>query len=743
MRLLTYDDKANHRLAEIYKRCQEWGLVSKSYHTPHSLYLLPCKITIGNISTQDTKLNPLPCKITIGNISTQDTKLYPLPCKITIGNISTQDTKPELHLTNMAGVTSLLEKMTIANNTTDDAATGTQSPLLFLLPEVFQEILRFTPQTDRVSLSQTCRTFRYSPEVDRALLAEPLSPSYLPMTYGQSPDSKEVFEEKESVWGYTDDLDENLERRVNGSDKGPYSEQTRKYLTARQYYHYCSKINETNGRSVRKLAISNFLTIENVQQFAKFCPNIRHLDLASLMPPVDFVPEGRILDSKKISWEGLTTKCTGIFANVRSIRLAYSADECTFGRGGLTRLAMLLRQAPQLQCLELCFKGPYPEGSASGRFLDRWLCFGAPQLASTLIEALAANASQRLTELRLDSMLVVVRNLRLFVEKLRERLPNLTKVGTTINKDLQALGWEIYNVYPRIAYMNAFESNLFHLTPTTCGTYLHMIKDLAEDPRWELTSLDSEEVHALRPATLFACDVELFQALKEKCNWAPTFDWHEQMNGRFCTVIRRRTQPLHRKIEYAREEEISWIRELFGNIKEAGIPVQLLLSTRDNDPRHSSIDPDHGVRFTKTASDAASDLKGKDNIFKYYSRYNPERSTTNSGWSTFNPDEEVGDSSWTLYETNTYLVFEHFTPWYLERIEDLVDQFMVFDPAEDILTPNADVILLDKAFVLDRASDKVGIKAPETKEKAKKTKKPRPTNKRHMGRYRALQSSDD
>ena len=690
----------------IYKSAVKNGV---SFHNPIILY---------------TSYTPL-------SIPHTHQSLYPLPYKITIGKISTQDTKPELHHINMAGVTSLLEKMTIANNTTDDTATGTQSPLLSLLPELLQEVLRFTPQTDRVSFSQTCRTFRYSPEVDRALLAEPLSPSYLPMSYVHLPDSEEVFEEKESVWGYIDDLHKKLKQRDNDSDKGPYSEQTRKYLTARQYYHYCSKINEANGRSVRKLAISNFLTIENVQRFAKFCPNIRHLDLASLMPPVDFVSSGRILDSKKVSWEGLTTKCTGIFANVRSIRLGYSGDEKTFGREGLTRLAMLLRQAPQLQCLELCFKGPYPEGSASGWFRDRGLCFGAPQLASTLVEVLAANASQRLTELRLDSMLVVVRNLHLFVEELRERLPNLTKVGTTINKDLQALGWEIKNVYPRIEYMNPFESNLYHQTPTTCGPYLDMIKHLAEDPRWELTSLDSEEVHALRPATLFACGVELFQVLKEKFNWAPTFDWHEQMNGRYSPVIRRRTPPFYKKAEHAREEQISWIRQLFGNIKEAGIPVQLLLSTRCSDPRYGLFQPDHGVRFTQSWKTVLH-LAASSDISKYQS--------------TISPDDDDSDDDappWTNGAVNSYLVFKRSIPWYLERIEDLVDQFMVFDPAQDNFTPNADVILLDKAFVLDRANEKVDEPASKTKEKAKKTKKSKPTNKRHMGRYRALQSFDD
>ena len=563
----------------------------------------------------------------------------------------------------MADVTSLLGKMRITSNTIDDVATPFQS----LPPELLREILKITPQIDRISLSQTCRALRYSPVVEGALLAEPLSRSYLPMGYEQSSDN-------EPVWGYTDDLLE------HSSDiEGPRSKQIQKYLTARQYYYYCSRLNEANGSSVRALAISDFLTIENVQQFARFCPNIRHLDLESFMPPIDSRPWGSLSDPKKVSWEWLTTKCPGIFANVRSIRLGYSGSDSAFDPECLETLAMLLRQAPQLECLEICFTGTFYSDPTQGL---RYLIFATPQLSSMLVQCLAENASNSLTELRLDNMLTVYRNLPIFLHKLENSLPNIRKIGTTINKDLQALSWDIADQY---------DSS----TPRTCWQYLHKLKQVVENPRWEFTSLDSRDIYALSPHNLFTNyqsgdGAEMFRFLKERCNWLPVFDWHEQMNGQTVSW-RGGRRPLYERTGSERQRQILLIRELFGNLKEAGIPVQLLLSTRPNHPLVRKVpynNADHGVVdhdicFTK-------------------------------------PLDTDSDQSR--------------LPWYLGKVEDLVDQFMIFDPAQDISTTDLGVKLLDHAFVLER----VGEKAPENK----KTKKSRPTNKRHMGRYRANQGTN-
>ena len=674
---------------------------------------------------------------------------------IAIRNNFSKDWNSELHYLNMAGVTSLLEKMTIANDTSDDVAAV--PPLLSLPPELFQEIVKLSSQAGRISLSQTCRMLRNNHEMERALLAEPLSRSYLPMAYENSPDS-ESFDSKESVWGYTEYLPEKFEHR--DTSPGPCTKQTQKYLTARQYYHYCSLLNEANGSCVRKLAISNFITLENVLQFAKLCPNIRHLDLESFMPPIDSTLPGNPCDGKKVSWEALTTKCPEIFSNVRSIRLGYSGSDSAFGPEGLKSLAMLLRQAHQLECLQICFTGPFftVETDAGWTWTPE-ISFVVPRLASMLIECLAANASQRLTEIRFDNMLVAVRNLSIFINKLGESLPNLTKIGTTIDKDLQALSWEIPNRRPRLPNTNTFETLLFLQTPTTCWQYLRMLAQLAQNPRWTVTSLDSGDIHALSPHILFPEsdgasgpseeNVELFRLLKEMCNWLPTFDWNEQMNGE-CSSATPSRKPLYKRTKIDREEQILRIRELFGNIREAGIPVQLLLSTQPSDPRAKEEDftvVDFGVCFTESW-ETVPEIICNDNIYDYYTgglRYNSTVATGSPSRRTFGR------------KVSHRVLQRSRIPWYLEDIEDLVDQFMIFPPAQDPSTPQPDVILLDHAFVLWRSGSaeskntkkntKQSVPTKEIAEQSAPTKKnskqSAPKNKRKVARYKALQIADN
>ena len=607
----------------------------------------------------------------------------------------------------MADVTSLLGKMTIGSNITDGAATGNMSPFLSLLPELFQEIVKHASQRDRISLSQTCQLLRYSPEMERALLAEPLSRWDLPMNYEQSSDSNSLLY-KEPVWGYTHDLHEYFKQRDNNSDNNDgrrlsvlidYSEQrdnnidkaarikqATRWLTARQYNRYCSMLNEAKGSKIRKLAIPNFFTIEDVQQFEKYCKNIRHLDLASFMPPIDSRVAGAISDSKNVSWEGLMTKCAGIFANVRSIRVGYSASDNTvsdrtLGNQGLGTLAMLLSQAPRLECLELCFTGPLVRDIGHNRFPD--LSFIVPQAATALIECLAAHASQRLNELRLDNMLIVVRSLPVFMDKLGEFFPDLTKVSTTIDKDLQLLGCnKVLNQYHLIQNMTFFERALCQKTTKKCGEYLCMLKELAKNPRWKFTSLDSGNIHALPPRAFFVKSnensdaVESFRFLKERLNWLPTFNWFEQMN--YYTNLK----PLYKQKNSARDEQIALIRNLFKNIKKAGIPVQLLLSTTCSDPRYimaNHRDVDHGACFTKS-SETISDLANTFGGTYYWPNHNY--------WST---------------TKNPHLLAKRSRiPWYLEKVEDLVDQFMVFERARVVSDSRSNTILLDHAFVRER-----------------------------------------
>ena len=67
-----------------------------------------------------------------------------------------------------------------------DNATSQSSALSSLSVEVFDEIVSHAPQSDRIALSQTCRSLRFGGITEPFLYAEPLSRADFPLSRQQT-----------------------------------------------------------------------------------------------------------------------------------------------------------------------------------------------------------------------------------------------------------------------------------------------------------------------------------------------------------------------------------------------------------------------------------------------------------------------------------------------------------------------------------------------------------------------------
>ena len=282
--------------------------------------------------------------------------------------------------------------------------------------------------------------------------------------------------------------------------------------------------------------------------------------------------------------------------------------------------------------------------------------FEFTELTEKFIECLTSNASKNLKELRLIDMLHLVRSLPVFLQKLGEGCPKIRIIGTTVNQDLQRASLE----HPdEDAYSSShFGDQLEASTPTTCWGYLRLLKMVCEDPRYTLNPLDNEGVYELNPSHRFSYkdtesstspSVEVFRSLKQHLSWSPTFDWNDQMHehpeGRpHFKLIKMRDEMLKKHTRLC--------RELFQDLKEAHIPVKLLLNTTR---RYGAETLDHGSFFLRPWKAGRSEAK------KLYEKEQAIVLALPKHSSKMNPiDEQAGP--W---------------QWYFDTVGDLVDHFTV------------------------------------------------------------------
>lgn len=237
-------------------------------------------------------------------------------------------------------------------------------------------------------------------------------------------------------------------------------------------------------------------------------------------------------------------------------------------------------------------------------------CFDKPKSTRKLLDDLTKHPATTLTELRLDSMLLSVRSLPYFLRVLGKARPGLRKVCLSLNKDLTIMS----GMNPRWGEHRNLPSSdkdveVWENTPKTCWDYIRKLKEVSMittangEAQFSLSSLDQHHDLSIHPEALFSnkdlgeasvlivqgddtnslyqpSRVEPFQWLKEELDYVPTFDWSRQINH---TDDHYDGDPscLHQVPEAARDLTLQHCRELFNEVKDAGIPVKLLLATEN------------------------------------------------------------------------------------------------------------------------------------------------------------------
>ena len=280
---------------------------------------------------------------------------------------------------------------------------------------------------------------------------------------------------------------------------------------------------------------------------------------------------------------GITWLVPPFLASVRSLRVGCSMSRNT--TFGFRILGAILYHCPRLSCLEIHSK---QEHSSKAQRKD-------PRDICKLIEGLTSSAPQSLSELRLNNMLFLLRSHAVFLWELAAALPNLAKVAITIDQDLQKLGWKStdYGISGVPAHSNDLMKRLLAEATRTAWQYMQGLRELSK--RFEIASLEGECTQAVDSSLFFfihspkslettEARVELLRWFQQYFEWLPTFNW--------------RTHWTNYPESCSRYTLMNMGRRALEEIKQAGIPVQLAISTKYQWDHERKMEQDYGSFYT-------------------------------------------------------------------------------------------------------------------------------------------------
>ena len=450
------------------------------------------------------------------------------------------------------------KSLRMAHAMDDDNAIQSSPPFYRIPQEILQRIIEFTPQAGRISLYQTCQSLRTNDALFRAMFVEPLSRDCFPLTYEEIYENKAHLPSGVDPWtvGFAEDL-----REPKGvfddvmSLKGRGAIQDANCLNCAQWKFLRDRLDERTAPHVERLAIPIFLPFAELRPFVLHCRNVQFLDLATFMNSID--EDDMEALPPAIAWVE-----PPFLASVRSLKVG-----CSMSRNstyGFRILGAILYSCQKLECLEI--QGKQQHRSELRRTDPRDIC--------KLIESVTSFAARSLLELRLNNTLFLVRSYKVFLGELAAALPNLTKVAVNINQDLQKLDWRSPDLgLPAVS--NDLVGQLFAETIWTSWQYMQGLQDLSG--RFALTSLDRDDIHALGLSSLFCgcgpsylqfaeARVELLQWFHHQFAWSPTFNWRMQWTDS--------------RNDWCWHNELEMRRLVCKDLRRAGIPVQLALSTQ-------------------------------------------------------------------------------------------------------------------------------------------------------------------
>lgn len=402
---------------------------------------------------------------------------------------------------------------------------------LFTIPlDIFEHILDRMTKRDVSRLSQTCKTFMWQSSILKAKFYEPVS-------------IKEIAYYYQSFPNYS----------ISKSIMGP---------------PVTWGINAFTGPFVRRLAVPEWISEQDIHYLTAHCPNLDTLDFMEIFDSEeDF---GSDSGSNKTEgdidiWPSMLDRCPALFKNLTSVHLPYGCWTMynrlqDYQRTHSARLPEFLHLAGHLKTLELTFQQePTLDLSPESR----------RDASAKLFADIFEKVSSELTTLGLYGSESTIENLESFLQSLAF-FPKLRTIKLSLHSDLHRYERDSQPRYGLDLIVDPILSSPnkdYEHDTASVLQYLSTIKKISDRGRFSIVSIDRGETYHSTPRDYYGlCHTELVHGPRDNL-WTPIWTW----NDRFDWVQSHQNHPSVETLD------IGKCRALFGELTKARIPVSIVL----------------------------------------------------------------------------------------------------------------------------------------------------------------------
>ena len=448
-------------------------------------------------------------------------------------------------------------------NTTKDPPLSSN---LFSIPrDILEHVLDRMTKKDAFRLSQTCKTFMGHFSVLKAIFHVPISLQEIDTWYRDLPDCR-------------------MDKKLTVGPPVTWA------------------INASTGPYVRRLALPEWTSEQDIHYLTAHCPNLNAMDFLGLF---EFVPhpkgwhpgqESDDEDNEEVEsvnfWPPMLDQCPALFRNLTYVHLPYGCWRTVYGRlhcyhqNHIASLPKILSLAENLQNLTIsCQQEPTTGTSPDTR----------RKASAELVIQIVNNVSRELTSLALYDTASTIDNLDSFTQSLTV-FPKLRTIRLSLHRDLFIYQKMSHSLYDFDAIVNPILScttkDYEHDTASVLQ-YLSIIKKISDRGRFTLVSLDNGEEYHYLPSEFYGlCQAGLVPGPLDNL-WTPVWTWNDRLHW----VEDHDYDPLVETVD------IEACRALFGGLIEARVPVSVEL-----EPLSGSS----GAIFADTWYDEAGNVDNED-----------------------------------------------------------------------------------------------------------------------------------
>ena len=417
---------------------------------------------------------------------------------------------------------------------------------LFRIPlDILQYFLERLTKQDAFRLSQTCKTFMWHPLVLKAICNEPISIPEIEKWYGDLPDcgmNKSLMRGPPVTWG----------------------------------------INAFSGPSVRRMALPEWITEQDLHYLTAQCPNLDGVDFTELFESEPH-PQGWETDEgdddydeeeEELNyWPSRLDRCPAFFRNLTFVHLPYGCWMTVHSRlhryqqPRTASLPKVLSLAQHLQSLTIdCQQEPTRSTSPDTR----------RKASARLLSEILENVSRGLTTLTLNDSYSTIDNLESFLQSLSV-FPKLRTIKLSLHRDLyiyQKAEHRRYDFDTIVDPILSSQDKDYEHDTASVRQYLAIIKRISDRERFSLVSTDCGEDFQYLPCEYYGlCQTELVLGPRDDL-WAPVWTWNDRLDW----------VEAHKHSPSVETVDIEKCRALFEELVKARIPVAIELEP----PRASS-----------------------------------------------------------------------------------------------------------------------------------------------------------